>query len=95
MVATMELVTSHHSSTGTVQLIHATWVKVEHVEELIIILSDDSDGNSPPIALPMSFPLFNGPLLESSQKSPSPLSHLPPHVCHQKCLSAVDSLKRI
>jgi hypothetical protein len=95
MAATMELVTPHRSSTSTVQLSHATRVKIEHAEELITILSDDSDGNSPPVALPMTSPLLNSPLPESSQKSPSPLSHLPPHVCHQKCLSVVDSLKRI
>jgi hypothetical protein len=95
MAATTELVTPHLSSTSTVQLTHATRVKVEHVEELITILSDDSDGNSPLVALPMTSPLLNSPLPESSQKSPSPLSHPPPNVCHQKCLSIVDSLKRI
>ena len=70
-------------------------MKVEHAEELITILNDDSDGNSPPVALPMTFFLLNSPLSESSYKSPSPLCHLPPHICHQKCLSIVDSLKRI
>jgi hypothetical protein len=70
-------------------------VKVEHTEELITILSDDSDINSPTIAHPMISPLLNSPLPESSQKSPSPLSHPPPHVCHQKYLIIVDSLKRI
>jgi hypothetical protein len=70
-------------------------VKVEHAEELITILSDDSDINSPPIALPTTSPLLNSPLPESSQKSPSPLNHPPPNVCNQKCLSVVDSLKRI
>jgi hypothetical protein len=48
MAATMELVTSHRSCTCTVQLTHTTRVKVEHAEELITILSDDSNGNSPP-----------------------------------------------
>ena len=43
MAATMELVTPHRSSTGTIQLTPATRVKVEHVEELITILSDDFD----------------------------------------------------
>jgi hypothetical protein len=95
MAATTELVTPHRSSIGTVQLTHATWVKVEHAQELITLLSDDSDGNSPLVALPMTSPLLNSPLPESSQKSPSPLNHPPPHVCHQKCLSVVDSLKRI
>jgi hypothetical protein len=95
MTISTELVTPHRSSIGTVQLIFATHVKVEHAEELITILSDDSDGNSPTIALPMTSPLVNSPLLESSQKFPIPLSHPPPHVGYQKFLSVVDSLKRI
>jgi hypothetical protein len=95
MAATTELVTPHRSSTGTVQLTHATRVKVEQAEELITILSDDSDGNSPPVPLPMTSPLLNSPLPESGQKSPSLLSHPPPNVCRQECLSVVDSLRRI
>ena len=95
MVATMKLVTSNRSSTGTIQLTPATQVKLEHADELITILSNDSDGNSPPVALSMTFALVSSPLPESSQKSPSPLSHPSPLVCHQKCLSVVDSLKRI
>jgi hypothetical protein len=95
MAATTELVTPHRSSTGTVQLTHATRVKVEQAEELITILSDDSDGHSPPIALPMTSPLLNSPHPELGQKSPSPLSHPPPNVCSQKCLSVLDSLRRI
>jgi hypothetical protein len=47
MAATTELVIPHRSSTFTVQLTHATRVKVEHAQELITLLSDDSDGNSP------------------------------------------------
>ena len=66
MAATMELVTPHHSSIGTIQLTFATRMKVEHAEELITILSDDSDGNSPPVALCMTSPLLNSPLPESS-----------------------------
>ena len=65
------------------------------VEELINILNDDSDGNSPLVVLPMSSLLFNGPLLESSQKFLSLLSHPPPHVYYQKYLSVIDSLKKI
>jgi hypothetical protein len=95
MAATTELVTPHRSSIGTVQLTHATRVKVEQVEELITILSVDSDGNSPPVGLPMTSPFLNSPFPESSQKSGSLLSHPPPIVCHQKCLSIVDSLRRI
>ena len=54
MVATMKLVTSNRSSIGTVQLIPATRVKLEHVDELITILSNDFDGNSPPVVLPVA-----------------------------------------
>jgi hypothetical protein len=95
MAAITELVTPHRSSTGTIQLTHATQVKVEQAEELITILSDDSDRNSPLVALPMTSPLLNNPLPESGQKSPSPLSHPPPNVCRQEGLSVVDSLRRI
>jgi hypothetical protein len=62
MAASTELVTPHRSSTGTVQLATPTRVKVEHAQELITILSDDSDGNSPIIALPMTSPLVSSPL---------------------------------
>ena len=95
MAASMEIVTPHRSSTGTVQLTPATRVKLEHADELITILSDDSDGNSPTVAHPMTSPLVSSPLLESSHKSFSPLSHPPPFLCHQKCLNLVDSLKKI
>jgi hypothetical protein len=95
MVATMELVTPHRSSTGTVQLTPATRMKVEHAEELITILSDDSDGSSLAVVSRISSPLINSFVPDSSQRSPTPLSHLPPRVGHQKCLSVVDSLRRI
>jgi hypothetical protein len=70
-------------------------VKVEHVEELITILSDDSDGNSPVVASPIISPLVNCALPESGQKSPILLSHPSPQVGCQKSLCVVDSLKRI
>jgi hypothetical protein len=95
MAASTELVTSHRSSTGTIQLTPATRVKVEHPEELITILSDDSDGNSPAVASLNRSPLVNSSLPDSSQRSPIPLSHPAPYVGHQKSLSIVDSLKRI
>jgi hypothetical protein len=95
MAASTELVTSYRSFIGTVQLTPATRVKVEHAEELITILSDDLDGNSPIVASPIRSPLVNCSLPESSQRSPIPLSHPIPHVGHQKSLSIVDSLKRI
>jgi hypothetical protein len=95
MAASTELVTSHRSSTGTVQLTPATRVKLEHAEELITILSDDSDHNSPTVALPTTSPLVKNPIPESSQKSPIPRSHPLAHIGHQRSLSVVDSLKRI
>jgi hypothetical protein len=95
MAASTELVISHCSSTGTVQLTPSTWVKVEHAEELITILSDDSAGNSPTVALPMTSPLVNCSHPESSQRSPILLSHPTPQVGRQMSLCVVDSLKRI
>jgi hypothetical protein len=68
MAASTELVTPHRSSTGTVQLTHATRVKDEQAEELITLLSYDSDGNSPPVALPMISPLLNS-LFQSQVRS--------------------------
>jgi hypothetical protein len=59
MAASTELVTPHRSSTGTVQLTPATRVKVELADELITILNDDSDGNSPAVASPIRSPLIN------------------------------------
>jgi hypothetical protein len=95
MAASTELVTPHCSSTGTVQLTSTIRVKVKHAEELITILSNDSDINSPTVALPMTSPLVNSSPLESSKKSLILLSHPPPHVGHLKSISVVDSLKRI
>jgi hypothetical protein len=70
-------------------------VKVEHAEELITILSDDLDGNSPILAPPITSPLVNSFFPDLSQRSLIPLSHPVPHIGHQKSLSVVDSLKRI
>jgi hypothetical protein len=66
MAASTELVIAHRSSTGIVQLTPATRVKVQHAEELITILSDDSDGNSPVEASPIRSPLVNSFLPDSS-----------------------------
>ena len=95
MAASMELVTPHRSSIGTIHLTPATRVKLENADELITILSDDSDDNSPTLVLPMSSPLVNSPLPESSHKSPSLLSHPGPHVVCPTSSCIVDSLKRI
>ena len=95
MVASTELVTPHQSSISTIQLTPATRVKLEHVDELITILSDDSNNNFPTVVLPMNSPLINSPLPESSQKSPSPLNRLAPHVVCPTSSCIVNSLKRI
>jgi hypothetical protein len=95
MAASTKLVTPHRSSTGTVQVNPPSRVKVEQVEELITILNDDSDGNSPTVASPTRSPLVNCSLPESSQRSPIPLSHPVLHVGHLTSLSVVDSLKRL
>jgi hypothetical protein len=95
MAASTELITPHHSSIGTIQLTLATHVKVEHAEELITILSDDSDGIFPAVASPIRSPLVICSLPELSHRSPNPLSHPPPLVGPLKSISIVDSLKRI
>jgi hypothetical protein len=95
MAASTELVISHRSSTGTFQITPATRVKVEHAEELITILSNDLDGNSPVVASPIRSPLVSNCFPDSSRRSPMPLSHTAAYVGHQKSLSVVDSLKRI
>ena len=95
MAASLELVTPHRSSKSIVQFTLATRVKVEHVEELITVLSNDLDRNSPTVGLSMTSPLDNSPLPKSSQKSPIPLSHMLSYVVHPTSLSVVDSLKRI
>ena len=70
-------------------------MKLEHVDELMTILNDDSDDNSPTVALPISSPLVNSSLPEPSQKSPSPLCHPSPHVVYSTSSCIVDSLRRI
>jgi hypothetical protein len=95
MATSTKLVTPHQSSLSTVQLILASWVKVEKDEELITILSDDSDGNLPVVALLNRSPLVNSALQNLVERTPIPISHPLPHVSHQQPLSVVDSLKRL
>ena len=95
MVASTELVILHRSSKDTIQLTPATRVKVEHVEELITIISDDSDENSLAISSPIISPFVNCSNPESSQRFATPISHPPPYVVHPTSLSVVDCLKRI
>jgi hypothetical protein len=95
MAASTELVTPHRSSTGIVQLTPVTRVKVENAEEMITILSDDSDGNSPVVASLIRSPLINNSLPELSQKSHILLSHPSPQDGNEKSISVVDSLRKI
>jgi hypothetical protein len=87
MAASTELVTPHRSSTGTVQLTPISRVKVEQGAELITILSDDSDGNSPAVPPPHRSPL-------NSSTPPDSMKRIPTRITHEKCLSVVDLLKR-
>jgi hypothetical protein len=95
MAASTKLVTPHRSSIGTVKLTPAIRVKVEHAEELITIISNDSDENSPAVPSPIRSPFVNCSHPESSQRSTNPLSHPVPHIVYPTSLSVVDSLKRI
>jgi hypothetical protein len=70
-------------------------MKVEQGQELITILSDDLEGNSPAVAPPIRSPLINSTFPNSIERSPMLISHLPPHVGYQQSLSVVDSLKRL
>jgi hypothetical protein len=94
MVASTELVTLYRSSTSIVQLTLVSRVKVEQGEELITILNDDSDRNSPAVPPPDRSPLIISTPPDSMERTPSPITHPPHHVGHQKCLSVVDFLKR-
>ena len=85
----------HRSSPSPAQLTPATVVKLEQDDELITILSEDSDGNSPKRVLPSVSPLVDRTLSKSSQKSPSSRSHPPPHIVCQRSTCIVDALKRI
>src|SRR5579875_4023325 len=76
MPASTEVVTPHPSSTSSAQVTPVTRVKIENVDMIITILSDDSDGNSPTIALPGSSPLVDRVRSNSSQ-IPSSSASLP------------------
>jgi hypothetical protein len=95
MAASTKLVTAHRSSTDTIQLTPASRVTVEKGEELVTILSDDSYRNSPVVVHPIRFLLVNSILPDSIERTPTPISHPPPHVGHHQTLSVVDSLKRL
>jgi len=69
MAASTELITPRRSSTSTVLFTPPSRVKVEHVEEFITILSDDSDGNSPTVALFIPSISSDRPLSKFSQLS--------------------------
>jgi hypothetical protein len=95
MATSTELVTPHQSSISTVQLTPVSWVKVEQGEELITILSDDSDGNSPAVPPSNRSPLINSTPLDSMERTLTPIIHPPRHVGHQRSLNVVDFLKRL
>ena len=80
MAASTEQVKPHRPSSSPAQLTPATVVKLEQADELITILSEDSDGNSLVRVLSRVFPLVDRTLSKPSQKSPSSQSHLPPHI---------------
>jgi hypothetical protein len=94
MAASTELVTSHRSSTRTIQPNPALLVKVEQGKELITILSNDSDGNSLVAAPPIRSPVVDSTLPNSIKRTPTLISHPLPHVGHQQSLSVVDFLKK-
>jgi hypothetical protein len=94
MAASTELVTPHCSSTGTVQLTPVSQVKIEQGAQVITILNDDSDGNSPAVLPPNRSPLIISTPPDSMKRTPTPISHPPCQVGYQKCQSVVDLLKR-
>jgi hypothetical protein len=94
MAASTELVTLHRSSIGTVHLTPATWVKVEKGDEVINILSDDSDGNSPTVAPPIISRVDNSSIPYSLERTPTPISQPQPHNGHYRSFSVVDFLRR-
>jgi hypothetical protein len=93
MAASTELVIPHRSSTGTVHLTPVSWIKVEHGEELVTILSDDSNENSSVVAPPIKSLLVSSTHPNSIERTPTPISYPPFHVGHHQSLNVVDSLK--
>jgi hypothetical protein len=94
MATSIELVTPHRSSIGTVHLNLATWVKVEKEDEVINILSDDSDGNSPSVAPHIISRVDNSNIPNSLERTPTLISQPQPHSGHHQSLSVVDFLRR-
>jgi hypothetical protein len=94
MAASTELVTPHRSSTGTVRLTPVSRVKIEQGAQVITILSDDSDENSPAVRSPIRSPLIISTPPDSMKRTPTPITHPPCQVGYQKCQSVVDLLKR-
>jgi hypothetical protein len=62
MATSTELVTSNRSSTCTIELTPLLLVKEEEGEEFNTILSDDSNRNSPIVALPIRSPIVHNTL---------------------------------
>jgi hypothetical protein len=70
-------------------------MKVEKGEELITILSDDSNGDSSAIVPPDRSPLVNNTFQNSVERTTTLISHPPSHVSHQLLLSVVDYLMKL
>jgi hypothetical protein len=77
MAASTELVRPHRSSTGTVQLTPVSRVKIEQGAQVITILSDDSDGNSPTVLSPDRSPLIISTPPDSMKRTPTLITHRP------------------
>ena len=91
MLATStELVTPHQSSSSTIQLILISRVKVVKGEEFITILNNDLDGNLLAVVPLNRFLLVNSALQNLDERTPTPISHLLPHVSHQQPLNVVE-----
>ena len=70
-------------------------MKVEQGEELITILSNDSNRNSPMQAPPIRSRLVNNTLPNSIGRTHILINHPLSHIGHQYSLSIVDSLKKL
>jgi hypothetical protein len=69
-------------------------MKVEKGNEVINILSDDSDGNSPTVAPPIIYRVDNSNIPDSLERTPTPINQPQPHSGHHRSLSIVDFLRR-
>ena len=94
MAVSTTLVTPHRSSTGIVQLTPLSQMKVEQGAEIITILSDDSDRNSPAIPPPDRLPQIISTPPNSINTTRTPVIHPQYHNGYPEYQSVVDLLKR-